>query len=370
MKVSWKILLSLAVVGLVFVIARRAWTPTVEVAVASTGTAIHAVTGTVEVLSYADIYVKAEGRGQIVQMAVQPGQAIEAGEVIAVQASEDLDLRIEQAQIRLEAAMARDALESIHSIDVASYDAEIAALELAVKLNQRPASQLEKLRRDRRKSQILAELELIQETENRRLLENQLAQLQLQRANTVTRAPFAGIVATQQAFKGDLVNGGQNLVRLIAHGRFLMMKLTEEDYFGVADGQAVTLRLASYPDRTYGGKVTRLEDVANAADKTRNVIVTVEAPDAELVPGLTGEGYLVKSERSGAVLVPRRALMGDRVTVIEGGKVRERRVRAGFLGLREAEILEGIEPGDLVVLEEQTLLRPGQRVRVQATTQP
>lgn len=370
MKLSWKILALIGLGLFALLLVRRAWTPTVEVAAATKGTAIHAVTGTVEVLSYADIHVKAEGRGEIVRMAVQPGQAVEADEVIAEQASEDLDLRIEQVQIRLEAAMARDELESIHSIDVASYDAEVAALELAVKLNQRPASQLEKLRRDRRKSQILAELELIQETENRRLLENQLAQLQLQRANTVTRAPFAGIVATQQAFKGDLVNGGQNLVRLIAHGRFLMMKLTEEDYFGVADGQSVTLRLASYPDRTYSGKVTRLEDVANAADKTRNVIVTVEAPDAELVPGLTGEGYLVKSERTGAVLVPRRALMGDRVTVIEGGKVRERRVRPGFLGLREAEILEGIEPGDLVVLEEQTLLRPGQRVRVQMTAQP
>ncbi|MEY3000539.1 MAG: hypothetical protein RL648_753 [Verrucomicrobiota bacterium] len=370
MRVPLKIIVPLVLAVVVLLFVRRLWTPVVEVAEATQGTAIHAVTGTVEVLSYADIYVKAEGRGQIVDMAVEPGEVVEAGEVIAVQNSEDLDLRIEQVEIRLEAAQSRDALESIHSIDVASYDAEIGAMELAVQLNQRPVSQLDKMRRDRRKSQILAELELIQETENRRLLENQLEQLKLQRKNTVTRAPFGGIVATIQAFKGDLVNGGQNLVRLIAHGRFLMMTLTEEDYFGVQDGQGVTLRLASYPDRTYSGKVTRLEDVANAADKTRNVIVTVEAPDAELVPGLTGEGYLVKAERPDAVLIPRRALIGDRVTVIENGQVRERRVRAGFLGLREAEIVEGIAPGDLVVLEGQLLLRPGQRVRVALNAQP
>jgi RND family efflux transporter MFP subunit len=363
MRLALKILIPLTIVMLAVFFYRRALTVTVPVAEARLGTAIHAVTGTVEVLSYADIMVKAENRGQITEMVVKPGQVVEKGDVIAIQNSEDLDLRIEQIEIRLEASEAREALESVHSLDVASYDAELEALELAVKLNQRPASQLEKMRRDRRKSEILVELEAIQERENRRFLETQLEQLKLQRENNTTRAPFAGIVATVNAFKGDLVNGGQNLVRLVAHGRFLMMKLTEEDYFGVADGQSVTLRLASYPDRTYAGKVTRMEDVANASDKTRNVIVTVEAPDSEMVPGLTGEGYLIKAERPKAVLIPRRALMGDRVTVVVNGKAEKRRVRPGFLGLRDAEILEGIEPGDRVVLESQNLLQDGQSVR-------
>lgn len=366
MKLFFKYLTPLVFIAAVIFFARGALKTTVPVAEARLGTAIHAVTGTVEVLSYADIYVKAENRGQIIEMAVKPGQVVEKGDVIAVQSSEDLDLRIEQIEIRLEAARAREELESVHTLDVASYDAELDALELAVRLNQRPASQLEKMRRDRRKSQIYLELEEIQETENRRLLENQLEQLKLQRANNTTHAPFGGIVATIQAFQGDLVNGGQNLVRLVAHGRFIMMKLTEEDYFGVEDGQSVTLRLASYPDRTYAGTVTRMEDVANSADKTRNVIVTVEASDSELVPGLTGEGYLVKSERPDAVLIPRRALIANRVFVVEQGEVVERKVEAGFLGLREAEILSGIEPGELIVLDDQNLLEPGQRVRTRS----
>jgi Cu(I)/Ag(I) efflux system membrane fusion protein len=185
------------------------------------------------------------------------------------------------------------------------------------------------------------------------LLRNQLAQLNLQLAQMTTKAPYPGVVAELFAWQGDLVNANQNLLRLVARGRFIVMELTEEDYFGVQDKQPVTLRLASYPDRTFAGTVSRLEDIANSNNKTRNVIVHVEAADDVLVPGLTGEGYLVKDERKDSILIPRRALIGNLVYVVAGGAIEVRRVQPGFLGLHQAEILSGIEEGDLVVLEDQ-----------------
>jgi RND family efflux transporter MFP subunit len=188
--------------------------------------------------------------------------------------------------------------------------------------------------------------------------------LTLQRDQMTNRAPFAGTIAEIRAFQGDLVNDGQNLVRLISNGRLVMMELTEEDYFGVRDGQPVTIRLASYPDRTFEGTVSRLEDVANSGSKTRNLFVNVDAPDDVLVPGLTGEAYLVKDERADAVLIPRRALIGNLVYVVADGQVEVRRVRPGFLGLNQAEILEGVVAGDQVILEDQNLLKPGDRVAV------
>lgn len=342
----------------------RQLTLTVSVAPAERGTAVNAVTGTVEVKANADIHVKAQHRGEIVENRVNAGDAVEAGEVIAVQSSENLDLQIEQVGIRLEAADSRASLESTHKIDLESLDEQVEGVELAVELKQSPVSRLENLKRERRKKEILWRLEEIQERETLGLLRNQLAQLSLQREEMVARAPFAGTIAAINAFKGDLVNGNQNLVRLVAHGRFVLMELTEEDYFGVEPGQPVTIRLASYPDRTFEGKVTRLEDVADADSKSRNVIVEVEADDNVLVPGLTGEGYLVKDERADAVLIPRRALIGNLVYVVSGGVVDVRRVRPGYIGLNAVEILEGIEEGDLVVLENQNLLKPDQRVGV------
>lgn len=367
MKTLLKFGLPLLLLVAVIYFFSRQWSLTVLVAEAETGTAVNAVTGTVEVLAYMDIYVKAENRGRLLEVPVAAGDLVEEGAIIAVQESEDLHLRIEQVEIRLDAARAREALESTHKIDLETIEEQMEGIRLAVDLNQAPLSRLTQLEREERKKKILWELEEIQERETRRLLENQLAQLRLQEDQTITEAPFAGTIAELTAFPGDLVSGGQNLVRLVAHGRFLIMELTEEDYFGVEDGQPVTLRLASYPDRTFEGTVTRLADVANSGTKTRNVIVEVEAPDQILVPELTGEGFLVKDEREGAVLIPRRALIGNLVYVVAGGVVEVRRVQPGYLGLNKAEILEGIGPGDRVVLEDQNLLKPGDRVDVERT---
>ena len=362
MKSLLKFGLPLFLVVLAAYFLTRQFRVEVPVAPAETGTAINAVTGTVEVLAYADIHVKAQHRGQIVENPVVAGQVVEEGDILAVQSSEQLDLEIDRAQIQLEAEEARSELESTHFINLESLDEELEGLRLAVELRQSPQSQLNRMQRERRKSEVLWKLEEIQERETLRLLQNQLAQLKLRKEQLATRAPFGGTVAAINAFKGDLVNGGQNLVRLVSHGRYVLMELTEEDYFGVGDGQPVTLRLASYPDRTFEGSVTRLEDVANSGSKTRNVIVTVEAPDTVLVPGLTGEGSLLKDERTGAVLIPRRALIGNLVYVVSDGRVEVRRVQPGYLGLNKAEILEGLEAGERVVLEDQNLLQPGDRV--------
>lgn len=340
---------------------------TVQVASATKGTAVNAVTGTVEVLAAMDIRVKSQHRGTILENVVKPGKQVEKGEIIARQDSRSLELQVEQVQIRLDAAEARNQLESTNKIDLETLDEELEGVELAVQLKQAPASKLEKLRRERRKKEVFYQLDEIQKTENLGLLRNQLAQLNLQLAQMTTKAPYPGVVAELFAWQGDLVNANQDLLRLVARGRFIVMELTEEDYFGVRDKQPVTLRLASYPDRTFAGTVSRLEDIANSNNKTRNVIVNVEAADDVLVPGLTGEGYLVKDERQDSILIPRRALIGNLVYVVVDGAIEVRRVQPGFLGLHQAEIRDGIKEGDMVVLEDQNLLKPGERVKVEAT---
>lgn len=362
MKRWLKIGIPVLVVLVAIILINRQLGMTAIVAPASTGKAVNAVTGTVEVWANADIRVKAQHRGVIAENRVQPGQVVEPGDIISMQRSDDLDLQIEQVEIRLEAARAKQALESTHKIELETIDEEIEGLELAVELKQAPVSRLENRKRGRRKTEIFWKTEEIQQRENLRLLENQLAQLTLKKDQMVSRAPFAGTIAQINAFKGDQVNGGQNLVRLISHGRIVILKLTEEDYYQVEEGQPVTLRLASYPNRTFEGTVSRLEDVADSKSKTRNVFVKVDAPDSVLVPGLTGEGYLVKDERDNAVLVPRRALIGNLVYVVNRGTVDVRRVQPGYMGLNQAEILEGIEAGDLVILENQNLFKPGDRV--------
>jgi RND family efflux transporter MFP subunit len=365
MKKLWIALVAGALLAAVVLITSRNWSPVVLTASAVNGTAVNAVTGTAEVLAFGDIDVKAQHRGTVVESAVRAGQHVAKGEILMVQDSEDLRLRMQQVEIRLRAARSRSAVESRHAIDLESLDEDVERMRISVELGQTPASRLDQLQRDRRKLEVNFSLETINDREQVALLENQLQQMQLQLEQLTTRAPFAGRVVVLKAFPGDLINSGQSLLRLVSNSRQVRLELTEEDYAGVAEGQTVVLRLASFPERSFEGKVIRLEGVADADSKTRNVFVSLEAEADLVVPGLTGEGLVLKAQREDAVLIPRRALLGNRVYVVESGLVDIRRVQPGFIGLNQVEIVSGIAAGDSVVLEEQNALRHGQRVRVE-----
>jgi RND family efflux transporter MFP subunit len=348
-----------------WVVGTRGWTPSAVAQPAQTGKAVNAVTGTAEVLAEIDIEVKARQYGTIVEALVGDGQVVEQGEPMMLQDSATLQLQIEHLEIRLAAALERKQIESRHRVDLEALDEQLDGVRLTVELGQAPATRLEQLLRERRKLDISLGLETINAREQVDLLQNQLQQLQLQLKQMTTTAPFSGRVAVLRAFPGDLVNPGQGLLRLISHGRVVRLELTEEDYAGIAVGQQVVLRLASFPDRVFRGSISFLEGVANASTKTRNAFVALDGDASVLVPGLTGEGLVTKAEREDAVLIPRRALLGDTVYVVVDGRVDVRRVQPGFIGLNQAEIRSGVEAGELVIVEEQSSLRHGQRVRVE-----
>ena len=92
--------------------------------------------------------------------------------------------------------------------------------------------------------------------------------------------------------------------------------------------------------------------------------MSVSLPADKLVPGLTGEVNIVIGERDGAI-VPRRALRGNEVLVVNGGHVELRKVQTGYIAMNAAEILTGLREGELVIAEELDKFTPGDRVRTE-----
>ena len=84
-----------------------------------------------------------------------------------------------------------------------------------------------------------------------------------------------------------------------------------------------------------------------------------------LVPGITGEVTIIIAERDNALLIPRRALVGEFVYVVDGSKVVLRKVVKGYESLNLVEITSGLNIGDLVIAEQQDRFREGERVRTQ-----
>ena len=84
-----------------------------------------------------------------------------------------------------------------------------------------------------------------------------------------------------------------------------------------------------------------------------------------LLPGLTGEVQIIIAERANAVSIPRRALVGEYLYVVEGGALARRKIVKGYEGMNQVEIVSGLKEGELVVVEQQDKFREGDRVRTQ-----
>ncbi len=94
-----------------------------------------------------------------------------------------------------------------------------------------------------------------------------------------------------------------------------------------------------------------------------SIYLNVDLPLERLIPGLTGEVSIVVGEHDNALIVPRRALLGNSLFVVKNGRVRLRNVSVGYVGLNEAEITSGVDEGDEVIAEELDRFRDGDRVR-------
>ncbi len=366
MKHIWKIVVPLLLVaGIVWYISGRLQ-PEAIVDEAIRGTAFNAVTGTVEVFSDLDLRLKTERHGRLKEVVVELGDEVQVGDPIAVQESRALELRIEGHRLRLETALERLEYPNPREFDLESLESEVEATRLAVDLNQVPRSRLAQQERELEKQKVLLALEQAAQREAVALLRNELEQLELEHDLLTVRATFDGEIIEVYRFAGDIIGAGVDVARSVSPGRFLIMTLNEEDYHGVALDQRVTIRLASFPDRQFEGTVTGLAGAADSSRKTRDITLRVDNDEGLLAPGLTGEALLYKGIREDTVLVPRRALLVDRVYVIENGRVQIRRVVPGYLGLDRAEVLEGVEAGDTVVVENHGLLREGAKVRLRA----
>lgn len=336
---------------------------TVIVAEASRGTAVNAVTGTVEVLATADLWVKSERDGRLAEVPVRIGDLVEIGDLIFRQESELLDIQLEQESVRQTAAQARLELPLQAEFDLEARRRDLESLRVQVELGQASQARLDDLQREVRRVEVRLLEERINRTEAAGVLSARVRELEFQRGQMSQTAAIKGEVVEILGIIGNQINARNNVVRIVSIDRTVQMELSEEDMGGVGVRAPVTLRLASYPGVEFRGEVNSLFATADASAKTRQLFVKVEAEPGVLVPGLTGEGYLIKEERDGAVLVPRRALVGNRLYVVTDGVVEVRTVRPGFLSLNRAEIAEGLAPGEQVVLENQDLLRDGQRVR-------
>lgn len=186
---------------------------------------------------------------------------------------------------------------------------------------------------------------------------------------TDIRAPFKGRLDLRNVSPGQYITSGQNLVRIVDKSSLKLRYAVPEQYLSqLALGKPVSFRTTAFPGTVFEGKVSFVSPQVDVDTRTITVEAHFENPNEALSPGLSGEAMQVLSENPNAKSVPEEALVatitGYQVFVIKDDKVAVRHVTIGSRDKGRVEILQGLEPGEVVVARGQQSLRDGASVEV------
>ena len=211
--------------------------------------------------------------------------------------------------------------------------------------------------------------------------ESQLEQLEAQRDaalaavnaaqarldHTVIRAPFGGQLGLRRVSLGSIVSPATVITTLDDISRIkLDFNVPEVFLARLEPGLTVTAHSAAWPDQTFAGEVSSIDTRVDPVSRTITVRALVANDDRRLRPGMFLTVTLLKEDVE-ALLVPEQAIVPERsrqyvFVVGPDGLVSRQEVQTGRRRPGEVEILEGIAPGDRVIVEGTQKVRPGQAV--------
>ena len=173
----------------------------------------------------------------------------------------------------------------------------------------------------------------------------------------ILNSPIAGFVVRQEASLGQALNPDTVLMEVADYSHVLARGMTFEspDLSLIKPGQNATVRLDVFRDRTFEGKVQRLDVGLERESRTFEVYVLLDNPELQLRPNMQASVSIAIGEPQEVLAVPHRAVLGDMgnlfVFVRDGNSFERRNVVTGMKAGDQVEIVEGVLPGDLVVTE-------------------
>ncbi|WP_150306294.1 efflux RND transporter periplasmic adaptor subunit [Pseudomonas saliphila] len=225
---------------------------------------------------------------------------------------------------------------------------------------------------------VLPQQELENWIRDRDIARAQVQAVEARLADRQIRAPFDSVVGLREISVGTLLTPGTLVARLHDDSQMkLDFSIPEVKLSQVAPGRMVTATTRAFPDATFRGEVTALDNQVDPATRSVLVRANVPNPDGLLRPGMLMSVRLRGATRE-ALVIPEEALLplGSKQFVMlvneqDGQLLTER--REVVIGTREpgiVEIEQGLEAGQRVVTHGNFRVQSGQPIRIIAHQEP
>ena len=343
-------------------------------------------TGKIEPITKVEI--KSKASGIVKKLYVEYGDRVKKGQVLADLDKEEILARVEQARAQLEAStaslngtradlerakvdaegpdvpllkrgfdrakgMAKEGVVSASALDDAQKNYEMA-------LNKQNVAKAQVQVLQAKIGQ--AQAQVAQDRANLKQLDEQLGY-------TTIESPIDGIVLSRDVEVGDAVSSilvlGSSATLVMTLGDtsevYVKGKVDESDIGKVYMAQPARIKVESFKDKTFTGKVTKISPMGVEKDNvtTFEVRVSINNPEGVLKANMTANAEIILEEHKNVLQIPEGSIIYDKdkkasVEVPDPkGKEGKRKVAVniGISNGAKTELLGGLKEGDQVVLQ-------------------
>lgn len=298
----------------------------------------------------ADISSKVDGR--IDRLALEEGDAVKAGGIIATLDTNELTAQVVQAEGSLLTAQA--------GLEQAELD--LRRNEALAKQGAVSAQTLDTMRikRDLAIGQL-------------RSAEGNMSLLTARLENANITAPRDGVIVKRLVQSGYYTKSGSPIVTLADTSSLLAKAMIGEAQLqDVIVGSSVKVLVNALGNKEFPGVITRISPAAATPSRTFTAEITIPNPQGELKPGLFANVSTPVHAHKGVLAVPESALVmkEDQKTIFvvnAQGIAQQTVLKLGYVGEGYAEVLAGLKDGDTIVVAGHNKVKDGAAITVSGT---
>lgn len=343
-------------------------------------------TGKVEPITKAEI--KSKASGIVKRILVDAGDRVKSGQVLVELDKEEIQARVRAAKAQWEGAQASYAAAEA-DLERAKVDAEGPDVPLLKRAYERAKgmekegvvsqAQLDDAQKNyemavnkqniARANLIVAKSKVAQAEAAVAQSRANLEQAQEEFRNSTIVAPIDGLVLSRDVEVGDavssiLVLGSQaTLVMTVGdvHEVYVKGKVDESDVGKIDVGRQARIKVESFKDKTFNGKVTKISPMGTEKDNvtTFEVRVSIDNATGELKANMTANAEIILEEHKAVLMIPEGAIVYDKDkkasveiadTKAKDGK-RKSDITVGISNGAKTEVLAGLKENEQVVLQ-------------------